>query len=245
MCVGEHLLKKQEQNRTLLALTPLCSLSASSTPDLGIAPLVLSLSDLPQLTRISKLPQSFWQFICSSFRTIILSYSSSFPGVYPEGKQSIVLASWSSWQEYISFTIWKTFSSSHVQMWKLDHKEGWVPKNWCFWTVVLEKTLESSLDCKEVQPVHPKGSQSWIFIGKTDDEAEAPILWPPDGKKWLIEKDPSAGKDWREEVKGATEDEMVRWHHGLSGHDSEQTLGDSEGQGSLACPRGHKELDMT
>ena len=101
------------------------------------------------------------------------------------------------------------FCSNHVWMWELDHKEGWVPKNWCFWTVVLEKTLESPLDCKEMQPVQPKGNQSWIFIGRTDAEAETPILWPPDEKNWLIGKDPDAGKDWRQEEKGTTEDEMV------------------------------------
>ena len=101
------------------------------------------------------------------------------------------------------------FSSSHVWMWELDYKESLAPKNWCFWTVVLEKTLESPLDSKEIQPVHPKGNQSWIFIGKTDVEAETPILWPPDLKNWLIWKDPDAGKDWRREEKGTTEDEMV------------------------------------
>ena len=110
-------------------------------------------------------------------------------------------------------------SSSHVWMWELDYKEIWVPKNGCFWTVVLEKTLESPLDCKEIQPVHPKGSQSWIFIGRTDAEAETPILWPPDVKNWLIGKDPDAGKDWSQEEKGTTEDEMVGWHHWLSGHE--------------------------
>ena len=98
------------------------------------------------------------------------------------------------------------FSSSHVWMWELNYKENWALKNWCFWTVVLEKTLESLLDCKEIQPVHPKGNQSWIFIGRTDAEAETPILWPPDVKSWLIWKDPDAGKDWREEGKGTTED---------------------------------------
>ena len=96
-------------------------------------------------------------------------------------------------------------------MWELDHKESWAPKNWCFWTVVLEKTLESLLDCKEIQPVHPKGDQSWIFIGRTDAEAETLTLWPPDGKNWLIGKGPDAGKDWRQEEKGMTEDEMVGW----------------------------------
>ena len=100
-------------------------------------------------------------------------------------------------------------SSSHVWMWELDHKEGWAPKNWCFWTMVLEKTLQSPLDCKKIQPVHPKGNQSWIFIGRTDAEAETPVVWPPDVKSWLIWKDPDAGKDWRREEKGKTEDEMV------------------------------------
>ena len=98
-------------------------------------------------------------------------------------------------------------------MWELDYKESWALKNWCFWTVVLEKTLESSLDCKEIQPVHPKGDQSWVFIGGTDVEAEAPIPWPPDAKSWLIWKDPDAGKDWGQEEKGMTEDEMVGWYH--------------------------------
>ena len=107
------------------------------------------------------------------------------------------------------------FSSSHVCMWGLDYKEGWAPKKWCFWTVVLEKTPESLLDCKEIQPVHPKGNQSWIFIARTDAEAETPILWPPDVKSWLIWKEPEAGKDWRWKEKGTTEDEMVGWHHQL------------------------------
>ena len=111
------------------------------------------------------------------------------------------------------------FSSSHVWMWELDHKEIWAPKNWCFWTVILEKILESPLDCKEIQPVHPKGNQSWILNGRTDAEAEAPILWLPDAKSWLTGKDPGAGTDWRREVKGTTEDEMVGWHHWLNGRD--------------------------
>ena len=109
------------------------------------------------------------------------------------------------------------FFSSHVQMWELDHKEGWALKNWCFWTVVLEKSLESPLDCKEIQPVHSKGDQFWEFTGRTEAEAETPILWPPDAKSWLIWKDPDAGKDWGQE-KGTTEDEMVGWHHRLNGH---------------------------
>ena len=130
-------------------------------------------------------------------------------------------------------------------MWELDQKEGWVLKKWCFWTVVLEKTLESPLDCKEIQPVNPKGNCSWIFIGRTDAEAEAPILWSPNAKSWLITKDPDAGKDWRQEVKGMTKDEIVGWHHWLNGHEFEQVPGDSAGQGSLAwyspwgCRVGH------
>ena len=139
------------------------------------------------------------------------------------------------------------FSSSHIWMWELDHKEGWALKNWCFWTVVLEKTFQSPLDCKEIKPVNPKGNQFWIFIGRTDAEAEAPIFGPPDAKSRLIRKDPNAGKDWSQEEKGTTEDELVGWHHWLDGHVFEQALGDSEGQRSLACysPWGHKELDVT
>ena len=111
-----------------------------------------------------------------------------------------------------------SFSSSHVWMCELDYKENWVPKNWFFWMMVLQRTLESPLDCKEIQPVHPKGNQSWIFIGRTDAEGEAPILWPPDAKNWLIRKEPDAGKDWRQEQKGRTEDEIVGWHPQLNGH---------------------------
>ena len=127
------------------------------------------------------------------------------------------------------------FSSSHVWMWELDYKESWVPKDWCFWTVVLDKTLENPLDCKEIQPVHPKGNQSWIFIGRTDAEAEVPIVWAPGLKSQLIGKDPDAGKDWRQEKKGTTEDKMVGWHHWLDGHEFEQAPGVGDGQGRLAC----------
>ena len=128
-------------------------------------------------------------------------------------------------------------------MWELDHKESWALKNWCFWTVVLEKTLESPLDCKEIQPVHPKGSQSWIFIGRTDSEAETPIVWPPDAKNWLIRKD----LDARQEEKGTTEVEMVGWYHRLDGRELEQAPSIVNGQGGLACcsPWGCKQLDMT
>ena len=131
------------------------------------------------------------------------------------------------------------FSSGHVWMWELDHKESWLG----FWTVVLEKTLESPLDCREIQPVNPKGNQSW----RTDAEAETPMFWLPDGKNWLIGKDPDAGKDWRQEEKGMTEDEMVQWHHQLDGHEFEQALGVGDGQESLACcsPWDLKESDMT
>ena len=110
------------------------------------------------------------------------------------------------------------FSSSHIWMWVLDYSESWALTNWCFWTVVLEKTLESLLDCKEIKPVNPKGNESWILIRRTDDEAETPILWPPDAKNWLIRKDSDAGKDRRQEVKGTTEDGMVGWHYRLDGH---------------------------
>ena len=132
-------------------------------------------------------------------------------------------------------------------MWELNCEESWVPKNWCFWTVVLEKTLEGPLDCKEIQPVHPKGDQSWVFIGRTDAEAETPILWPPDVKSWLIWKDPDAGKDWGQAEKGTAEDEMIGWHHQLNGHGFGWTPGVGDGQGALACcgSWGCKGSDMT
>ena len=139
------------------------------------------------------------------------------------------------------------FSSSHVWMWELDYKESWVLKKWCFWTVVLKKTLESPLDCKEIQPVHPKGDQSWVFIGRTDVEAEIPILWPPDVKSWLILKDHDAGKDWGQEEKGMTEDEMVGWHHRLNRHGFGWTPGVGDRQGGLAYwgSWGHKEIQLS
>ena len=138
-------------------------------------------------------------------------------------------------------------------MWELDYKESSVPKNWCFWTVVLEKTLESPLDCKEIQPVHPKGDQPWVLIGRTDFEAETPILWPSHVKSWLIGKDPDAAKDWGQEEKGTTEDEMAGWHHWLDGHESEWTPRVGDGQGGLAvlggslsgqCPLAHSTLGI-
>ena len=139
------------------------------------------------------------------------------------------------------------FSGGHVWMWELNYKESWALKNWCFWTVVLEQTLVSPLDCKEIESINPKGNQSWIVIRRTDAEAGAPILWPPDVKNWLTRKDSEAEKDWRQEEKGATEDEMVGWHHQLDGCEFEQALGVGDGQGSLVCcsPWGCKEYDIT
>ena len=130
---------------------------------------------------------------------------------------------------------------------ELDYEESWVPKNWCFWTVVLEKTLESPLDCNEIQPVHPKGDQSWVFIGRTDVEADTPIFWSPDAKSWLIWKDPDARKDWGQEEKGTTEDKRVGWHHRLNEHGLGWTPGVGDGQGGLVCcgSWGRKVLDMT
>ena len=129
----------------------------------------------------------------------------------------------------------------------LDCEESWAPKNWCFWTVVLEKTLESPLDCKEIQPVHSEGDQPWDFFGRNDAKAETAVLWPPHAKSWLIGKDSDAGRDWGQEEKGTTKDEMAGWHHWLDGHESEWTPGDGDGQGSLGCcdSWGHKESDRT
>ena len=127
------------------------------------------------------------------------------------------------------------FSSGHVWMWELDCEESWAPNNWFFWTVVLVKTLESPLDCKEIQSVHSKGDKSWVFIGRTDAKAETAILWPPDAKNWLIGKDPDTGRDWVQEENGMTEDEMAGWHHWLYGHAFDWTLEVGDGQGRLAC----------
>ena len=139
------------------------------------------------------------------------------------------------------------FSSGHGWMWELDCEEGWAPKNWCFWTVVLEKTLESPLDWKEIQPVHSEGDQPWNFFGRTDAKAETPVLWPPHAKCWLIGKDCDAGRDWGQEENGMTEDEMAGWHHQLDGRESEWTPGVGDGQGGLACSNswGRKESDRT
>ena len=139
------------------------------------------------------------------------------------------------------------FLSSHLRVWETDHKEGWVPKNWCFQTVVLEKPLRSPLDSKDIKPVSPKGKQSWIFTGRTGVEAEAPILWPLAVKSRLIGKDPDAGKDWGQEDKWATQGQIIGWYHRLNGHEFEPTQGDSEGHGSLMCYSswGCKESDTT
>ena len=132
-------------------------------------------------------------------------------------------------------------------MWELDCEESWALKNWCFWTVMLEKTLESPLDCKEIQPVHSKGDQSWVFFGRNDAKVETPVLWPPHAKSWLIGKDSDAGRDWGHEEKGMTEDETAGWHHWLDGHEFEWTPGVGDGQGGLVCcsSGGRKELDTT
>ena len=139
------------------------------------------------------------------------------------------------------------FSCGHVWMWELDCEEGWAPKNWCFWTVVLEQTLESPLDCKEIQPVHSEGDWPLDFFGRNDAKAEIPVLWPIHVKSWLTGKDSDAGRDWGQEEKGMTEDEMAGWSHWLNGHESEWTQGDGDGQGGLACcdSWGRKESDMT
>ena len=139
------------------------------------------------------------------------------------------------------------FSSSHVWMWEFDCEESWARNNWCFWAVVLEKTLESPLDYKEIQPVHSEGDQPWDFLGRNDAKAETPVLWPPHAKSWLTGKDSDAGRDWGQEEKGTTEDEMAGWHRWLDGRESEWTLGVGDGQGGLACCNswGRKELDTT
>ena len=143
--------------------------------------------------------------------------------------------------------VFSGFSSNHIWMWELDYKESWALKNWCFWTVVLVKILESPLDCKEIKSVNSKGNQSWIFTGRTDAEAEVPVLWPPDVKNWLIGKNPDAGEEWRQEEKGTGEDEMVGWHHRLDGHEFKQAPGVGDGQESLMCcsPWDHKEWNTT
>ena len=145
---------------------------------------------------------------------------------------------------------WKTpiqYINAYIWMWELDCEESWAPKNWCFWTVVLEKTLESPLDCEEIQPVHSEGDQPWDFFGRNDAKAETPVLWPPHVKSWLIGKDSDAGRDWGQEEKGTTEDEMAGWHHQVDGCESEWITGVGDGQGGLACcdSWGRKESDTT
>ena len=139
------------------------------------------------------------------------------------------------------------FSSSHEWIWELDYEESLAPKNWCFWTVVFEKTLESPLDCKEIQPVHSEGDQFWVFFGRNDAKAETLVLWPPQAKSWLIGKDSDAGRGWGQEKKGTTKDEMAGWHHQLDRHEFKWTWGVGDGQGGLACCNswGRKESDMT
>ena len=159
---------------------------------------------------------------------------------------SILKSSWQHSVIKIPYIQSYGFPSSCVQIWDLDHKEGWALTNWCVWTAVLENTLESPLDIK-IKPVSLRGNHPWIFIERTEAEAEAPIIWPPDMKSRLIGKHPNTGKDWGQEEKGTTKDEMIRWHHWLNGHKFEQTLGDSKGQGILTCcnPCGGKEWDNT
>ena len=172
-------------------------------------------------------------------------------GLLLEGKVMTKLRQHSKKQRYYfaekALSSLSYFSSGHVWMWELDYKESWTLKNWCFWTVVLEKILESPSDCKEIQPVYPKGDQSWVFFGRTDAKAETPVLWPPHAKSWLIGKDHDAGRDWGQEVNGTTEDEMAGWHHWLDAHKFEWTPGVGDGQGGLACCDlwGHKKSDMT
>ena len=139
------------------------------------------------------------------------------------------------------------FSSGYLWMWELDCEESWVPKNWCFWTVVLEKTLENPLNCKEIQQVHSKGDQSWMFFGRKDAKAETPVLWPPHAKSWLIGKDSDVGRDWGQEEKGTTEDEMAGWHHWLDGREFKWTPGADDEQGGLVCCNswGRKKSDRT
>ena len=160
---------------------------------------------------------------------------------------SVVMYGCESWTIKKASSQGYGFSCGHVWMWELDCEEGWAPKNWCFWTAVLEKTLESPLDCKEIQPVHSERDQPWDFFGRNDAKAEAPVLWPPHAKSWLIGKDSDAGRDCGQEEKGTTEDEMAGWHHGLDGCESEWTPGVGDGQGGLVCcdSWGHKESDMT
>ena len=196
---------------------------------------------------------TIWTFVGKVMPLLFNTLSRFVIDFFPSSKHLLISWLQSPSNMIVDFLLTKVhsqscgFSSSHVWMWQLDHKGGWALKNWCLYTVVLEKTLESPLDSKKIKPINPKGNQPWIFIGRTDVETEAPILWPLDAKNWLIGKDPNAGKDWRQEEKGTTEDEMVGWHHWLNGHEFKHTPRDSEGQGSLFCCSSwsHKVSDMT
>ena len=163
-------------------------------------------------------------------------------------RQGLVPSPFYSWRNWEPTKVINLLSlTGHVWMQELDCEESWAPKNWCFCTVVLEKTLESPMDCKEIQLLHSKGDQPWDFFGRKDAKAETPVLWPPHAKSWLIGKDSDAGRDWGQEGKGTTEDEMAGWHHRLNGHEFEWTPGDGDGQGVLVCCNswGHKESDTT
>ena len=193
-------------------------------------------------SRASSLPSNRTHFSCIAGGFLITE---------PPGSPSHPILCSPVWSVFCLFYLCLSHGLLFLTLWNWKYlynlKSVLIRKNWCFWTMVLEKTLESPLSCKEIQPVHPKGNQSWVFIGRTDVEAETPVLWPPHVKSWLIWKDPDAGKDWGQEEKGTTEDEMAGWHHWLDGHEFEWTPGVGDGQGVLACcsSGGHKESDMT
>ena len=179
----------------------------------------------------------YWSLYHSNLINVLLTWALCMFLLSTFWKSSLILSSSPSTE--LSFLL--------LWMWELDCEEGWVPKNWCFWTVVLEKTLEHSLDCKEIQPVHSEGDHFWVFIGRNDAKAETPVLWLPHVKSWLIGKNSDAGKDWGQEEKGTTGNEMAGWHHGLDGRESTWNPGDGDGQGGLACSDswGRKESDTT
>ena len=186
-------------------------------------------------------PSSLWCYLCCiTFKGIKTCLQNLPKGKYIQKQRHYFADKGPSSQGY-------GFSCGHLWMWELDCEEGRAPKDWCFWTVVLEKTLESPLDSKEIQPVHSEGDQLWDFFGRNDAKAETPVPWPPHAKSWLIGKDSDAGREWGQEEKGMTEDEMAGWHHWLDGHESEWTPGVGDGQGGLECcdSWGRKESDMT